>query len=236
MELPVINKQTKSGISTNPDYLEVTEVFQTIQGEGPLAGMPAVFIRLAGCNLQCPMCDTSYPRKQTITDVGIFSTQILGANRTINGEKRTLFVITGGEPFRQNFSKLARHLVYAGHQVQVETNGTLWQDDVWPCRFSIVCSPKTPKIHPEIEKRMVALKYVLREGLIDPNDGLPTDVLGSKLAPARPPANFKGEIYVQPEDDQDPAVNNANLKVTIEVAKRFGYRLGLQIHKIIGEP
>ena len=38
--------------------LEVHSIFKTIQGEGPFCGTPAVFIRLAGCNLQCPWCDT----------------------------------------------------------------------------------------------------------------------------------------------------------------------------------
>ena len=39
-------------------HLDVHSIFHTIQGEGPYCGHPAVFIRLAGCNLQCPGCDT----------------------------------------------------------------------------------------------------------------------------------------------------------------------------------
>ena len=44
--------------------LEVHSIFYTIQGEGPFCGTPAVFIRLAGCNLQCPSCDTNYTSKR----------------------------------------------------------------------------------------------------------------------------------------------------------------------------
>ena len=40
--------------------LDLHHIFSTIQGEGPFAGVPAVFVRLFGCNLQCPMCDTDY--------------------------------------------------------------------------------------------------------------------------------------------------------------------------------
>ena len=40
--------------------LAVHSIFYTIQGEGPFAGETAVFVRLAGCNLQCPLCDTDY--------------------------------------------------------------------------------------------------------------------------------------------------------------------------------
>ena len=43
---------------TNSQNLDITEIFFTIQGEGPFSGHRAVFIRLAGCNLQCPACDT----------------------------------------------------------------------------------------------------------------------------------------------------------------------------------
>ena len=44
--------------------LAINSIFYTIQGEGPFAGSPAVFVRLAGCNLQCPMCDTEYTSRQ----------------------------------------------------------------------------------------------------------------------------------------------------------------------------
>ena len=56
---PVLNE---TGLS-----LQVNSIFYTIQGEGPFAGRPAIFIRLAGCNLQCPGCDTEYTKRQTMT-------------------------------------------------------------------------------------------------------------------------------------------------------------------------
>ncbi|MFO1130065.1 MAG: 7-carboxy-7-deazaguanine synthase QueE [Rickettsiales bacterium] len=46
----------------NSNSLGVVNIFNTIQGEGPYAGMPAIFIRLGGCNLACSFCDTEFDK------------------------------------------------------------------------------------------------------------------------------------------------------------------------------
>ena len=46
-------------MSTQP-FLRITEIFHSIQGESTHAGLPCVFVRLAGCNLRCVWCDTAY--------------------------------------------------------------------------------------------------------------------------------------------------------------------------------
>ena len=42
-------------------------VFYTVQGEGVMMGTPQVFVRLAGCNVGCPECDTDYRPAQMVT-------------------------------------------------------------------------------------------------------------------------------------------------------------------------
>ena len=86
--------------------LQVHSIFHTIQGEGPFAGTPAVFIRLAGCNLKCPGCDTEYTSKRKEMTVA----QILDAIYEVSSITTKLVVITGGEPFRQDLTRLLNAL------------------------------------------------------------------------------------------------------------------------------
>lgn len=212
--------------------LAVHSIFRTIQGEGPFAGRPAVFIRLAGCNLQCPGCDTDY----TGTREYLSPDDIINQVQAI-GSPHDLIVITGGEPFRQDISALVYMLARYPHerQVQIETNGTLAIPDFPYHLCTVVCAPKTGKIAKGLEKHIEALKYVVTAGNVSPDDGLPIHVLSHPAHPvvARPPATFVGLVYVQPADDADPVKNAANLAAAVKSCLRHGYTLCLQIHKII---
>jgi 7-carboxy-7-deazaguanine synthase len=217
--------------------LKVVKVWPTIQGEGPFAGRPAVFVRLAGCNLKCPECDTDYTSnwlKMSPTDV---ITSVYNAREKLHG-RSNLVVITGGEPFRQNFIPLMTSLLGNGFEVQIETNGTLFPDvafDEWfSRRVHVVCSPKTPQINLDLRSFVSSLKYVLSAGEVDPNDGLPTRVLGMHAPPARPWPTFKGEVYVQPAETGDAEKDKANQDAAVASCLEFGYRLSVQIHKLVG--
>lgn len=208
-------------------------VFPTIQGEGPFAGRPAIFVRLYGCNLQCPACDTDYMSSRVpVTPFDILSRIVAATGHAM--KQRPLIVITGGEPFRQNITPLVCALINAGYDVQIETNGTLWLHD-FPYdhpRVTIVCSPKTPKIHPEMADHAHAFKYVVQAGHIEA-DGLPTDtMLNPGHAVARPPLGSAHKIYIQPLDEQSTCDNRNNLAAATGVCLTFGYRLSVQTHKI----
>lgn len=208
--------------------LEVYKVWETIQGEGPFSGTPAVFVRLHGCNLRCKFCDTDY----TSTMLKVGTKTLVDAVKAIR--KKGLVVLTGGEPFRQNIGPFMQELAGAGdYHVQIETNGTLFQDFPF-YNNTVVCSPKTREVHDDLKPRIDAYKYVLSADAVCPDDGLPTSVLGAALRPARPHAGFKGDVYVQPEDTGDDARNKSNLTATLHSCLTFGYRLCLQTHKIIG--
>lgn len=223
--------------------IELHHTFFTIQGEGPFAGDRAVFVRLTGCNLQCPGCDTEYTeqRHRVMPSYVVDQVNAECRKRLISS---ILVVITGGEPMRQNIARLVFELLQAGHRVQIETNGVLPpspelallirdQDDV-----DLVVSPKTWKISPWTASLATAFKYVIRAGDVSPVDGLPTKALGHKVPSvrrgvARPPKDWEGVIYVNPMDEQDDARNSKNMAACLRSATVFGYRMGVQLHKIL---
>jgi 7-carboxy-7-deazaguanine synthase len=102
------------------DFLRVTEIFHSIQGESTWAGYPCTFIRLTGCPLRCVWCDTEYSfyggAKMSLDDLVAKCDEI--------GTK--LIEITGGEPLiHRNAFVLARMLIDRGYTVLVETSGAI---------------------------------------------------------------------------------------------------------------
>lgn len=113
------------------------EIFASLQGEGPSAGMPVAFVRLSRCNLACIWCDTAYtwhfegdnrPHRDCVTfdrkaNQVTLSPRETAARIAALGQKR--LVITGGEPLLQAgaLAEMLAHL--PDHTVEVETNGTV---------------------------------------------------------------------------------------------------------------
>jgi 7-carboxy-7-deazaguanine synthase len=239
--------------------LEVHSIFHTIQGEGPFAGRPAVFVRLAGCNLQCPGCDTEYTAGRVRDSVNAIVGAVVDAHFSANDDmRRALVVITGGEPFRQDITPLCRQLIGHGFTVQIETNGTLppspkfgelyerheyWATEPGIMRSVmrgqgpfIVVSPKNDRVQRHIEELAVAYKYVVDAESGTELDGLPKRALDNPVQKrlARPSEDFRGTVYLQPRDQQNTRANDANQRLAVAMCLKHGYTLQLQIHKIIG--
>ncbi|QQM14097.1 putative queuosine biosynthesis protein [Vibrio phage pVco-14] len=209
-------------------------IFPTIQGEGIFAGHPATFVRLAGCNLQCPACDTEYTQGAALTHPNHVADLV-----ALNTAPNKLVVITGGEPLRQNIDDLVSVLIARGFTVQLETNGSLpltdqltylkeWAHD----RFKIMCSPKL-RIHAQIAPYVDAWKYVLDFRQINVENGLPTHALELKGTVSYPPHDCDQPIYLQPLDSYDLELNSKHLEAVTKSCMKHGYILCLQQHKII---
>lgn len=102
--------------------MRVVEIFKSIDGEGKRTGKIATFIRLAGCNLRCSYCDTTYsfdPSKATEMSVDDIIARC-------TKEHTPYITLTGGEPLiHKDVGQLILGLCKCGFQVNVETNGSV---------------------------------------------------------------------------------------------------------------
>jgi len=98
----------------------ITEIFNSIEGEGRRAGQTATFIRLTGCNLRCTYCDTVYSYENgAITSLG----EIIETYKKAGIPRVTL---TGGEPLaHQGVETLIQTLLEQGAEINIETNGSI---------------------------------------------------------------------------------------------------------------
>lgn len=123
--------------------MKVSEVFYSIQGEGPWMGVPCVFIRLSGCHLRCAWCDTPYaswnPEGQDVTMDELLARLAQWPGAPV--------IVTGGEPFLFPFlPDLCSALRAEGRPVAIETSGSLYQKVV----CDLVCiSPKRDSSDPD---------------------------------------------------------------------------------------
>lgn len=106
--------------------LPINELFQSLQGEGKLAGTPSGFIRTSGCNLRCWYCD-SYHTSWEPTHSWMVIDDIVEEVTSYN--KLDHVVLTGGEPLiHEESTKLLERLNDAGYHTTVETNGTIYRE------------------------------------------------------------------------------------------------------------
>ena len=186
----------------------VNEIFLSLQGEGFWTGTPMVFLRLSGCNLACPFCDTDFTAfKEMEAD------EIVAELLNVAGECRRV-CITGGEPLLQLESGLVDALHRAGFTIHLETNGTIEAPDGidW-----ITVSPKAGlKL-----KKSNELKLVFQ---------------GSDEAYIEGFRSFDaGNFFLQPCDTGSPENSAAILGQCIDYIKSHPWwRLSLQTHKLLG--
>jgi 7-carboxy-7-deazaguanine synthase len=215
--------------------LWIQEVFYTLQGEGPFAGEPSVFVRTGGCNLKCYWCDTDFESSSWKP----LLPELMAAIRAARPAHCDLVVLTGGEPFRQDIRPLVDALLDEGLRVQIETNGSLWVPLPNHERLTIVCSPKTKNLAPAIIPRIDTFKYVVAAGEIDPADGLPaasTQHRSDKSVRLARPVTAAVPVFIMPRDDQNEVSNRANLEACVAAALQHGHRLGVQLHKLLNLP
>lgn len=229
----------------------VKAVWRTLQGEGAWAGRPAVFVRLAGCNLwsghdadrtrdadrsgaDCPRwCDTDFTKEGAAKlSAAALVDEVLAAGENALAPIRFV-VLTGGEPLLQADAALVAALHAAGFEVAAETNGTVALADAFSDADSrlvppdwVVCSPKLPEAALKLEW-MDELKLVVPDYMPDAYA-----TFAERVRPHIVAGRERRCLWLQPEDG--PRLEAAT-RLAVETALAHpDWRVSVQTHKVLG--
>lgn len=202
--------------------INISEIFHTLQGEGPWIGMPSVFIRLGGCIAPyCPWCDTSFAwedyTERTIIEI-------------LDEVKRypcRRIVITGGEPFLQwesGLRTLHDELFSRGYVIGYETSGKTGIPKIETAM--IVCSPKyidgSWRIDPGCLGNADFFKFLFVDA------GMSEDILDFISRNSIP-----GEkVFIMPEGPVG-AVQLERMKSCFEFCRHNQFRMTPRLHTLI---
>jgi 7-carboxy-7-deazaguanine synthase len=216
------------------------EIYKSVQGEASWAGVPCIFVRLAGCNLRCSWCDSVYTftggRKMSDDEV-MAEVERLAPTKLVE--------ITGGEPMLQEreLVPFIERLLAAGYTVLMETSGERPLERV-PKAVHKIVDVKCPGSGEGGSFRMSNLqeltsrdevKFVIRDRAdyefardFIREHGLEQSVHSVLLSPA-----FRTEVHGRTADNMEL---DARELVDWMLADGLNARLSLQIHKFIWEP
>ncbi len=154
----------------------INEIFLSVQGEGIYTGVPSVFVRVAGCNLNCPWCDSAYAKSDE-SGTEISNSSLLEQIQEYNVEH---VVITGGEPtiYAEELKDLCGKLNSLRKKITIETNSTIyvdcnphllslspklyqgWDEDILKKNLSKNCDIQIKIVVDSIEEAVDALKRI----------------------------------------------------------------------------
>lgn len=203
--------------------LRVSEIFKSIQGESTRAGLPCVFVRLSGCNLDCAYCDTRYARKGG-KDMTL--AQIL---EKVKAYRCDLVEITGGEPLLQvEAPELVRRLLKEHYTVLVETNGSVSLAGLPKAAVKIM-DIKTPSSRMHKNNDYANIRHLTRRDEVKFVVSDRADYLFMKSVIQKHRLAGKCAVLVSPE----AARGNARRVAEWCLKDNLPVRLNLQLHRIL---
>jgi len=204
--------------------LFLNDIFLSFQGETSRTGFPSLFIRLAGCNLNCSYCDTPEAK---IKKKKVHVKELLSKIKSYQPFDH--LTITGGEPLQQkNIYLLFTALLKEKNKIQLETNGSFSLEKV-PKEIIKIVDIKTPSSTEESSFLFENLNYLshndeIKFVLVDNKDYLFAKKFIKKFL-----ANYKGVINFSPVRGKfDPKILAQKI-----LKDNLLVRLNLQLHKII---
>lgn len=199
--------------------LRINEIFWSFQGEGLRVGVPSIFLRLAGCSLQCVYCDTKYAwdrgRSMSLSEI------LREIDKHKEKYRASQVVITGGEPLEQDLTDLVAALKNRDYFIAIETNGVKYAElaiDWW------AVSPKDVtgySINKGLLKRIAEVKLIV-------NETLTIDVIRQIRA-----IGDYFTIFLQPDSyDRYKYKNAFYLYEQCQLEGIADIRTGIQLHKV----
>jgi 7-carboxy-7-deazaguanine synthase len=207
--------------------MRISEIFLSLQGEGPSAGTPAHFIRLQGCDVGCGWCDTKY--SWDFAQGRELSPEAACGEALALGEA-PLVVVTGGEPLEHpGFAGLLSLALERWPRVEVETSG-IAPPPFHDARLAWNVSPKLPSATPRWADTWAHVDAWRAEPLAtwkivvgDPPDPGDAEALIARHSLPRE------RVMLMPEGMSDAALRQRALGLA-ETCKRLGVRMSPRLH------
>ncbi|SFC13702.1 putative 7-carboxy-7-deazaguanine synthase QueE [Clostridium uliginosum] len=212
---------------------KVVEKFVSINGEGRLCGQLAVFIRFAGCNLNCSYCDTTWANEKNVSYDLMSCHDIY---EYIKSTKVRNITLTGGEPLLQEGIIGLLELLSQDNKldVEIETNGSVLID-----KFSTIENPpsftmdyKLPSSNMEDKMSLQNFKYLTKRDTVKFVSGSIEDLQKAKYIIDKYSLVDKTNVYIS------PVFGKINMDDIVEFMKKNNMNkvnLQIQLHKVIWE-
>lgn len=215
--------------------LHVNEIFTTIQGEARFTGTPSLFIRLQGCPVGCPWCDTKHTwelenEKKVLSFQSMLSkledaptyAEVLPEYLFDYCTKQPIshIVITGGEPFMQDIQSFTKALCDSGYKVQVETSGTRpihCDDRTWITLSPKIDMPGGFEICNESLRRANEIKMPVENQ---------SDII-RLMALLKNADHPDIDVWLQPV-----SMNQKATQLCVDSCIKYGFKLSVQTHKV----
>ena len=247
-------------MSDRPQLYAVNDVYESIQGEGAMTGQPMTILRLQGCDVGCPWCDTKetwaldrdYRMDQLSDALGQnirwvlmtgreIAAWLLGRHgKVVPGGQWVL--VTGGEPAMRPLAELVAALRWVGFKSACETSGThsgvLSADFDWLCVSPKLGMPGSKGVQPGDfhDLQPVVIRGVQRSVISMADEikmpvGRQRDILNLESLLDAYPLKAGAVVSLQPISESKEATS-----LCVETAKRKGWRVSIQVHKLVNLP
>ena len=205
------------------ETLPVVETFHSLQGEGVHSGRSAFFIRLAGCSVGCPWCDTKHSWPAAVHPRRPLE-QLQAEAQAAAAAGAAFAVITGGEPLEHGLDPLCNALAPAALPLHLETSGV----GPWSGQFHWISLSPKPHRPPGADalRRCHELKVVVH----GPSDLAFAEAMAAATLEGRGPAVAGPALLLQPGWDSPEGQRLA----VAYVQAHPHWRLSLQSHKWLG--